>query len=130
VAAHRTLQYCGAGILAAGLIAAILIYAFEPADSGADLASDIAHGRLYEYNIERIGGMSAVYAARFNDWLFSLWHGRALAGTTAVLATVAALGCFGAARLARRAQAAAQDAGYGSGEIPLPPADTEGRRVP
>jgi hypothetical protein len=92
-------QHLAFTTLVAGLVAAALIYAFVD-DTGPDAAAEIASGRVYEYNIERIGGKSAVYAARFNQWLGSLWHGRTLAYTVAAIATVVAAICFLAAHFA------------------------------
>jgi hypothetical protein len=96
---HVRISYCGVAILLAGLVAAALIYLLAADDSGSDPAAAIESGRVYEYNIERIGGMAAVYAARLNRWLAGLWHGRPLAYTVAVLAVAIALLCFGVARM-------------------------------
>src|SRR5271169_4155298 len=96
---HVRIYYCGVAILLGGLVGAALIYIFAPDDSSADRAAEIESGKLYEYNIERIGGMAAVYAARLNRWLAGLWHGRPLAYTVAVLAVVIALLCFAVARM-------------------------------
>lgn len=93
------LVYCGVAILLVGLVSAALIYLFASDDSSAARAAEIESGRLYEYNLERIGGMAAVYAARLNRWLAGLWHGRPLAYTVAVLAMALALLCFGVARM-------------------------------
>lgn len=49
---------------------------------------------MYQHNIELMGGRGAVYAARFNDWLADLWHGRQLAYTIAVMSAVIAALCF------------------------------------
>jgi len=46
-----------------------------------------------------MGGKFAVYADQFNQWFASLWQGRALAYTVAVLAVAIALMCFLAGRL-------------------------------
>jgi len=101
----RRLRLAAAAILAIGIAAAGLIYATAPDSDPDDPAARIASGRLYEYNIERIGGRAAVYAARFDQWLGSLWHGRRLAWTVAVGSAIAALGCLGlAGRLADPAE--------------------------
>ena len=92
-------QHLGVTALVVGLVAAALIYAFVD-DAGPDAAAEIASGRVYEYNIERIGGKSAVYAARFNQWLGSLWHGRTLAYTVAAIAVAVAVICLLAAHFA------------------------------
>jgi hypothetical protein len=91
---HARIQYTGAVMLVIGLASAALIYILAPDDGGTDAAGAIASGRAYEYNIERIGGMAAVYAARFNRWLAGLWHGKPLAYTVAALAIAVALLCF------------------------------------
>jgi len=92
------LRTTGLIILIAGLIAAAAIYlsAGEPAEDPTD---QITSARLYEYNLERIGGMAAVYTDRFNRWFARLWHGRTLAATVAVIATLAALFCAWLAHL-------------------------------
>ncbi|MEO6749423.1 MAG: hypothetical protein ABI294_07525 [Casimicrobiaceae bacterium] len=92
-------QHLAFTALVVGLVAAALIYAFVD-DTGPDAAAEIASGRVYEYNIERIGGKSAVYAARFNQWLGGLWHGRTLAYTVAAIAISVAAMCLLAAHLA------------------------------
>jgi hypothetical protein len=96
---HVRIRYTGMAILFVGLVSAALLYVFAPEDSGSDAAAAIASGRLYEYNIERVGGMAAVYAARFNRWLAGLWHGRPLAYTVAVSSIAIALFCFMVARM-------------------------------
>jgi hypothetical protein len=96
---HVRIFYGGVAVLLLGLVSAAVIYIVAPDDGGADPAAQIASGRIYEYNIERIGGMAAVYAARFNRWLAGLWHGRSLAYTVAVLSVAIALVCFVVARM-------------------------------
>jgi len=92
--------YCwGAGILLVGLVGAVLIYVFAADDDGADAARALTAGRMYQHNIELMGGKLAVYADQFNQWFASLWQGRALAYTVAVLAVAIALMCFLAGRL-------------------------------
>jgi hypothetical protein len=96
---HLRVYRTGVAILVVGLVSAALIYLLAPEDPNADAAREIASGRAYEYNIERIGGTAAVYTVRFNQWLGSLWHGKQLAATVAVLALVVALLCFLLARM-------------------------------
>ncbi|HEY7904768.1 MAG TPA: hypothetical protein VIH36_15045 [Casimicrobiaceae bacterium] len=116
--------YLAAASLATGLVAAALIYAFADA-TGPDAAAQIAGSRVYEYDIERIGGKSAVYAVRFNQWLASLWHGTTLAWTVAAIAVGVAAICLLAARLATpHAPAARAD------RIPASRAPRDEREVP
>jgi len=96
---HAVIYYWGVAILLVGLVGAALIYVFAVDDRGTDPADEIASGKMYEHNIELMGGKFAVYAARFNHWLAGLWHGKPLAYTVAVLAVAIALVCFWVARL-------------------------------
>jgi hypothetical protein len=91
---HERIFYSGVFILVAGLIGAALIYVFSSDDAGRSAEMEFANPRAYEFQIERLGGKAAVYAVRFNAWFTSLWHGRQLAFTVAVLAIAIALGCF------------------------------------
>ena len=96
---HSVIHYWGVAILLVGLVAAALIYVFAADDGDTDLAGEIASGRMYQHNLELMGGKFAVYAAWFNQWFAGLWHGRPLAYTVAVLAVAIALVCFWVARL-------------------------------
>ncbi len=55
---------------------------------------EITSGRMYQHNIELMGEKFAVLSAEFNQWFGSLWHGRTLAYTVAVVAVGVALVCF------------------------------------
>lgn len=93
------LRYAGAAILFFGLLAAELIYLFARDDADMDAAAEIARGRGYEHNLEVMGGKFAMLSADFDRWFVSLWHGRSLAYTVAVLAVVIAAACFLGAHL-------------------------------
>ena len=101
-AAHERVRAWAIGVLLAGLAAGALVYLFA-GDDRSDALRQMTDNRNYEYNIERIGGMSAVYAARFNAWFAGLWHGRSLGVTIGVLAAVCALVLLGVARMMRGA---------------------------
>jgi len=96
---HETIRLWGAGVLVAGLASALLIYVFATDDSDAEAARQISGGRMYEHDLEVIGGKLNVYFAQLNDWFAGLWHGTALAMTVAVLSVAVALGCFWIAHL-------------------------------
>ncbi len=99
------LYLAGAIVLAAGLIAAALVYflAANPTDIGAT-GYRIVGGNVYALTlaestrelqeVERIGGKSAVLLLEFHRWFLSLWHGRRLAYTLALLSAAVALLCF------------------------------------
>lgn len=110
---HARITGWGVAILVVGLVGAALIYVFA-ADERPDPAAAIENDRLYEYNIERIGGMAAVYTARFNRWLGGLWHGKPLAYTVAALATAFALVLFWVARMVYIRSPRAADPGGGA----------------
>lgn len=90
--AHAKVRLAGMVILVAGLLAAIVVYLIAGSEA-ADLAGMDAN-KQYQFQLERIGGKSAVLATEFNQWLGSLWHGTRLAWTLGVLAVVIALFCF------------------------------------
>ena len=96
---HTVINYWGAAILMAGLSSAVLIYIFAQEDPDAEAARDIVRGRMYEHDLEVIGGKFTVYLAHLNDWFASLWQGTTLAYTVAVLAVAIALACFWVAHL-------------------------------
>jgi len=95
---HEIVRLCGVAILVAGLAGAALIYMLAR-DEDAQAAQDAFRGRMYEHNLEMIGGKLNVYLVEFNDWFAGLWHGTSLALTVAVLSVAIALGCFWIAHL-------------------------------
>lgn len=84
--------FWGVGVLISGLVAAVLIYVFTGEET--DAAAALARGKMYEHNIQLMGGKFALYSVRFVEWFGSLWHGRSLAWTIGVLAIVIAGACF------------------------------------
>ena len=96
---YESVRLWGLAVLVAGLLGAVLIYAFAADDRDAEAAREIASGRMYEHNLEVMGGKLTVYLARFDDWFASLWHGTSLAVTVAVLSGAIALLCFWIAHL-------------------------------
>lgn len=91
---RAAIHYWGLAILVIGLVSAALIYAFAGDDADASAAGEIASQRMYQHNIALMGGQFAVLSDEFNRWFGSLWHGRALAYTVAVLAVAIAAACF------------------------------------
>ena len=92
---HRrpAIWYWGVAILVVGIASAVVI-ALSVGDDDSDAARELASSRMYQHNLELMGGKFAVLTAEFNDWFASLWHGRALAGTVAVLTVAIAAACF------------------------------------
>jgi hypothetical protein len=104
----RRLQIASGLVLVLGLCAAALLYL--AADGGADgaVAYEIINGQAYSvapaaskmYNreLERIGGKATLLFADFDRWFAGLWQGRSLAYTVAFLTTIASAGLFLIAR--------------------------------
>jgi hypothetical protein len=90
---HLIAYYCGAAVLVVGVVSAALVYIFAD-DGDVDLEAELANARMYQHNLEVVGGKFAVYLDEFNRWFASLWHGRTLAYTIAVLAIVVAAACI------------------------------------
>jgi hypothetical protein len=91
--------YWGLFILAAGLIASALIFILATPDADLAAAEEITKGRGYEHNLQLMGGKFAVLTVEFDQWFASLWQGRPLAYTVAVLSIAIALACFWVARM-------------------------------
>lgn len=99
---QRAMRFLAAAILACGLSAAAVVFVTTPSeDENADrlLVRNAENSRKYQLELRRIGGKAAVAAAQFDEWFDSLWHGRRLAGTLAVISVAGALLCLLAARL-------------------------------
>jgi hypothetical protein len=92
------LRYWAAGVLLLGLLAAEIVYVV--ASDEADVSAELARDRMYQHNLQLMGGKAAVLFDGFDRWFAGLWHGHALAYTLAVLTLVAAAALYIAARLA------------------------------
>jgi hypothetical protein len=92
--------YWGVAVLVGGILSAVLI-AMTATDDEADAASALATDRMYQHNLELMGGKFGVLLAQFSDWFASLWHGRTLAYTVGVLSIAIAAACFLLAHLMR-----------------------------
>jgi ABC-type dipeptide/oligopeptide/nickel transport system permease component len=81
-------------ILVAGLIGAVIIYVTAPAPDSAVQMYGIANSPQYMQQLRQIGGTAEVVLAQFHQWFDSLWHGKPLAYTVAILCAAAAVACF------------------------------------
>jgi hypothetical protein len=100
----RRLKRIGIAILILGLLSAITVFIFasEAPDNatayqiidGVSYPVDVNNTKSYNYNMERIGGKTAVFASDLSDWFSSLWHGKKLSYTLAILSIVSTLLCF------------------------------------
>jgi hypothetical protein len=91
---HTIAYYCSVAVLLVGLVAAVFVYFFANDNNDLDAADELANARMYQHNLEVIGGKFAVYLDEFNRWFASLWHGKSLAYTIAVIAIATAAVCF------------------------------------
>ena len=80
-----------AGILAAGLGSAVLIYLLARSQADNALGYDPMDTKRYLRDLELFGGKGNVLATEFSLWWQGLWHGRNLAFTVAVLTVLLAL---------------------------------------
>ena len=97
------LRKLAAGILVAGLAASAVVFALAPAEVEDERAGlhviDASNSKRYQLELQRIGGKAAVAAAEFSERFDTLWHGRRLAATLAVISVTASLLCLLAAKL-------------------------------
>ena len=84
----------GVPILVAGLLVAALIERRATREEASSDATMPGNTKRYKYDMERIGGKSNLVAAEFREWFGSLWHGKRLAHTVAVLSIGGGLACF------------------------------------
>lgn len=101
------LYLAGAFILLFGLGGATLIYLTAMEDTGDAIGYEVVGGTVYSINpddskryvhdLELYGGKAAVFADDLDRWFASLWHGRQLAYTLAILSIGSPPACFFAA---------------------------------
>jgi hypothetical protein len=77
-------------ILVLGFSAAVVIFLTAKPPPENPLGYDPMDTKRYLHDMEVYGGKANVLAAQFRDWFDSLWHGRTLAFTVAVLTVMAA----------------------------------------
>ena len=95
--------FATAGILASGLIASLVIYLLAKDDPYNPFA-EYEGSKKFAYELERIGGKSAVVANELNTWFAGLWHGRQLAFTVACITVIVAFGYYFVASGAKHQQ--------------------------
>lgn len=85
----------GYAVLICGSVAALLVYRAVPDhDPNDPLVAGIHATKADEYRLELYGGKSNVLGTEIQEWFFSLWHGRRLASTLAVITFIVAVVCF------------------------------------
>jgi hypothetical protein len=86
----RFVQRAGLAVVAVFLVLAAAAWVQARPDDEVDA---VEHRREMQ-QLERLGGRASVQTAEFDQWLSSLWHGRRLAGTLAVLGLVVGGACW------------------------------------
>jgi hypothetical protein len=91
----KRIRKAGIMVLMGGLLAGLIIYFSAPAEQERDmiLGVDVRTNRDV-LELEKMGGKSAVVMADFEEWFASIWHGRRLAYTVAVLSIGGFAGCY------------------------------------
>ncbi|MDB6127512.1 MAG: hypothetical protein JWM35_1408 [Verrucomicrobia bacterium] len=78
-------------MLVLGLSGAAVIFLSAEPERYDPLLNDPLGRKRYARQMQVIGGKANLLAADFNDWFGSLWQGRALGGTVAVITVAATL---------------------------------------
>jgi hypothetical protein len=87
----RKLNRITALLLVLGLGAALAILLTAEPEREDPLLNGPWAQKKYQHELKVIGGRANVVAADFQEWFDGLWHGRALAGTVAVLTVATVL---------------------------------------
>src|SRR5437660_8886617 len=77
-------------ILAVGLATAVVIYLTAQPPPENPLGYDPLDTKKYLHDLEVYGGTANVLATEFREWFASLWHGKRLGVTVAVITVIAA----------------------------------------
>jgi hypothetical protein len=77
-------------ILVLGFAAALVIYLTAQPPPENPLGYDPLTNKAYVHDLEVFGGKANVLVAQFREWFDSLWHGKQLAFTVAVITVIAA----------------------------------------
>ena len=103
-------------ILVLGFATAVVIYLTAQPPPGNPLGYDPLDTKKYLHDLEVYGGKSNVLAAELREWFNSLWHGKRLAFTVAVITLIAAFAFkFFATPLPPHPEASGVDQGNPSG---------------
>ena len=89
---HRTRMDILRVILLGGCTAALGVWLTAPAPAADPLGDPLDNSKIYERNIEMVGGKANLVASQITDGLKSMLHGKPLALTLAVLTVLAAGG--------------------------------------
>jgi hypothetical protein len=82
---YRRVHLIAVLIFLSGMSASAAIYFSAEDSSNNTFVDQFENSKLYRHNLEVIGGKMNVLADEFSRWFISLWHGRSLALTVAVI---------------------------------------------
>ena len=91
---HPPITWWAVAILFAGLLSAEIVYFVAERDEESAAVAGMTHTKVYQHDMELVGGKAAVLAGGVADWFAGLWHGRNLAYVIAVVTLLVAGGCF------------------------------------
>lgn len=86
--APRTINRLSVLLLAVGFGAALTVYIFTEADTTDSFTTQLLGTKRYQHDLRLMGGRASVVFVELQEWFLSLWHGRQLATTLAVLTVV------------------------------------------
>jgi len=107
---NKRLLVCSALVAVIGLSSALLVFVTAPEDSGPNEGFQtvvvdgktyqipLASTKLYQRDLQRFGGKSAVLADDLTRWFAGLWHGRSLAVTLTWITAFVSVGLLLRAR--------------------------------
>jgi hypothetical protein len=84
------LRVSALAVLVIGCASAIAIYLTAQPPPGNPLGYEPLDTKKYIHDLEVYGGKANVLAAEFREWFDSLWHGKQLALTVAVITVIVA----------------------------------------
>jgi len=90
---RRTINQLTLLIAVIGFGIALAIYLTHKPEGFDPLTYNPQEQKMYDQQLQMLGGKASVVTNDFRNWLASLWHGRALAGTVSVL-TIATILTF------------------------------------
>ena len=107
---NKRLLICSVLVAVVGLSGALLIFLTAREDNGPDegfqtvvvdgktFRIPLASTKMYQRDLQRFGGNSAVLADDLTRWFAALWHGRTLAVTLTCITAFVSLGLLLLAR--------------------------------
>lgn len=87
---QKRVNRVAAAILSAGLAGAVVIYLTVREPEENPLIDQLENSKVYRRSLELYGGKANLLAADFSRWFDSLWHGKSLAFTVAIVSVVIA----------------------------------------